>query len=168
MTPENIKTGDETADEKATEEAVINEVTTDEVVDEETIVDEVTAEEVAIDSAGTDEVIVDRVTTDEVVVEVDRQARDYELVLVINPEVTEEQFEAIIDNVSQFVTGKEGIITSIDRWGKRSLAYPIKHNVDGNYVLARFKMKPAFGKELEANLRISTEVLRHLLIKLDN
>ncbi|MFC1991914.1 30S ribosomal protein S6 [Chloroflexota bacterium] len=136
----------------------------------EETVDEVAVEEVEIDNAGTDEVIVDRVTAEaeEVPVEVDRQLRDYELVLIISPEVAEERFEAVIDNVSQFVTGKGGVIASIDRWGKRSLAYPIKHHVDGSYVLARFKMKPAFGKELETSLRISTEVLRHLLIKLDN
>ncbi|MFC1954592.1 30S ribosomal protein S6 [Chloroflexota bacterium] len=135
MTPEEVKTGEETA------------------VEEETVIDNV---------------IVDRIVVAETAVEIDRKLRDYELVLVISPEVTEERFEAIIDNVSQFVTGKGGVITNTDRWGKRSLAYPIKHNVDGNYVLARFKMMPVFGKELESNLRISSEVLRHLLIKMDN
>jgi len=92
--------------------------------------------------------------------------RDYELVLVINPEVAEEQLTATIDIVSQFVTQKGGTISSIERWGKRRLAYPIKHFVEGNYVLANFKLKPAFGKELEANLRISEDVLRHLLVRL--
>jgi len=56
----------------------------------------------------------------------------------------------------------------VERWGKRRLAYPIEHFMEGNYVLARFKLKPALSKELEANLRISEELLRHLLIKLSN
>ncbi len=94
------------------------------------------------------------------------QLRDYELVLVISPEVAEEESEAIIDNVSRFITEKGGIISDIERWGKRKLAYPIKHFVEGGYVLTRFKLKPAFGKELEANLQISEKVLRHLLIRL--
>lgn len=92
--------------------------------------------------------------------------RDYELVLVINPDLAEEQLTATIDTVSRYVAEKGGSMSSVDRWGKRRLAYPIKHFVEGNYVLAKFKLKPAFGKELEANLRISEDVLRQLLVRL--
>ncbi|MFC2016438.1 30S ribosomal protein S6 [Chloroflexota bacterium] len=97
-----------------------------------------------------------------------KQLRDYELVLVISPEVPEEEFEALIDSVSRFITGKGGVISDIERRGKRRLAYPIGHFVEGSYVLTKFKLEPPFGKELEANLRISEEVLRHLLIRLDD
>ena len=96
------------------------------------------------------------------------QLRDYELVFIISPEAAEEKLEATIDNVSRFITGKGGVISDIERWGKRRLAYPIRHFGEGSYVLTRFKLKPAFGKELEANLEISEEVLRHLLIKLNS
>ena len=96
------------------------------------------------------------------------QLRDYELVIIISPEVAAEKLESTIDNISRHITGKGGVISDIERWGKRKLAYPIKHFVEGSYVLTRFKMKPAFGKELEANLEISEEVLRHLLIKSDS
>ncbi len=106
--------------------------------------------------------------SDKVATEESEQLPDYELVLVISPEVAEEEFEAAIDKVSQFVSGKGGSISDVERWGKRRLAYPIRHFVEGSYVLTRFKLKPAFGKELEANLRISEEVLRHLLIRLDS
>ncbi len=103
----------------------------------------------------------DRVSTEE-----GEQLRDYELVLVISPEVKEEEFEAAIDKVSRFIIGKGGIISDMEQWGKRRLAYPIRHFGEGSYVLTRFKLGPAFGKELESNLRISEEVLRHLLIRL--
>ena len=106
--------------------------------------------------------------SEKVSTEEDKQLRDYELVLVISPEVAEEGFEATIENISRFITGKGGTITNIERWGKRRLAYPIMHFVEGNYVLARFKLRSAFGKELEANLRISEDVLRHLMIRSDN
>jgi len=106
--------------------------------------------------------------SDKVATEEGAQLLDYELVLVISPEVAEEEFEATIDNVSRLITGKGGTVSDIERWGKRRLAYPIRHFVEGSYVLARFKLKPAFGKELGANLRISEEVLRHLLIRLDS
>ncbi len=93
------------------------------------------------------------------------QIRDYELVLIISPEVAEQDFEATIDNVSRFITGKGGTISGVERWGKKRLAYSIRHFGEGNYVLIKFKLKPAFGKELEANLRISENILRHLVTK---
>jgi small subunit ribosomal protein S6 len=94
------------------------------------------------------------------------QLCDYELVVIISPEVADEKLEAMIDNISKFITERGGVISSVDRWGKRKLAYPIKHFVEGNYVLAQFKSKAALGKELEARLQILEEVVRHLLIKL--
>jgi len=106
--------------------------------------------------------------SDKVSTEEGEQLRDYEMVLVISPEVVEEKFEATIDNISRFITGKGGVISDIERWGKRRLAYPIRHFVEGSYVLTQFKLKPVFGKELEANLQISEEVLRYLLIKLNS
>ena len=98
----------------------------------------------------------------------EEQLRDYELVAIISPEVVDEKLEAIIDNISQFITERGGIISSVERWGERRLAYPIKHLMEGSYVLTQFKLKPTLSKELEARLQISEEVLRHLLIKLSS
>ena len=96
----------------------------------------------------------------------DKQLRDYELVLVISPEVVDEALETTIDNVSQFITSRGGVISNVDQWGKKRLAYPVKHFLEGNYVLAQLKMNPVWSKELEANLQISEEILRYLLVKL--
>ncbi len=98
----------------------------------------------------------------------DNQLRDYELVLIISPEVVDEALDTTLDKVSQFITGKGGVISNTERWGKRKLAYPIKHFTEGSYVLTQFKLNPTSGKELEVNLKISEEVLRHLLIKLSS
>jgi len=95
----------------------------------------------------------------------DKQSRDYELVFIISPEVGDEALETAIGNVSQFVTSKGGIVSDEERWGKRKLAYPINHFLEGNYVLTRLKLKPMWSRELEANLEISEDILRHLLIK---
>ena len=95
----------------------------------------------------------------------DKRLQDYELVLIISPEVADESLESKIDGISQFITGKEGVISDVERWGKRKLAYPVGHFLEGNYVLTRFKISPARCKELEANLKISEDILRHLLIK---
>ena len=98
----------------------------------------------------------------------DKQLRDYELVLIISPEVVEEKFDATINSVSQFITEKGGTVSDIEQWCKKRLAYPIKHFTEGNYVLTRCKMEPVLGRELEANLRISEEIMRHLLVKVGN
>ena len=98
----------------------------------------------------------------------DKKSHDYELVLIINPEVVDDALEAVVNSVSQFITGKKGIISSVDQWGKKRLAYPIKQFLEGNYVLTRFTMNPAWSRELEATLEISERVLRHLLVKLNS
>ena len=97
----------------------------------------------------------------------DTRLEDYELVFILSPEVAEESLDGRIDSISQFITGKNGIIDEVERWGKKKLAYPIKHCLEGNYILTRFKISPARCKELEANLKISEEILRHLLIRLN-
>jgi small subunit ribosomal protein S6 len=98
----------------------------------------------------------------------DKQLRDYELVFIISPEAGDEAVEATVSGIKQFITGRGGVISDEERWGKRKLAYPIKRFLEGNYVLTRFKMKPAWSQELETNLKISEKILRHLLIRLSS
>jgi len=95
----------------------------------------------------------------------DKQLRDYELVVIISPEVADEAVDGVIGNVSRFITENGGTVSDVEQWGKRKLAYPIKHFMEGSYVLTRFKMQPKLSKQLEASLQISEEVLRHMLVK---
>jgi len=108
------------------------------------------------------------VTKENMVTEESKQLRDYELVVIISPEVADDGLDSIMDNISRLITQDGGTVDEVDRWGKRKLAYPIKHFLEGNYVLVRCKLKATSGKELEASLRISEEVLRHLLVRLDS
>lgn len=128
-------------------------------------VPEVSLEKEPKEEVLTAEELTEEKSAEKVPAEEDKQLRDYEMVLVISPEVSEEELETDIDNISRFITGGGGVISDIEKWGKRKLAYPIRYFVEGNYVLVKFKMKPAFDKELEANLRLSEEVIRHLLIR---
>jgi small subunit ribosomal protein S6 len=95
----------------------------------------------------------------------DTRLQEYELVYIVSPEVADDVLETRINNINQFITGKEGVIDGVEKWGKKKLAYPIKRFLEGNYVLTKFKMGPARCKELDANLRMSEEIVRHLLIK---
>jgi small subunit ribosomal protein S6 len=97
----------------------------------------------------------------------DKQLRDYELVVIISPEVADEAVNSVVDGVSQFITDNGGTVSAVEPWGKRKLAYPIKHFMEGSYVLTKFKMQPKLSKQLEASLQISEDVLRHLLVKVE-
>ena len=98
----------------------------------------------------------------------DSRLQEYELVYILNPEMTDEAIETRVNGISEFITAREGVISSVDKWGKKKMAYPIKHFLEGNYILAKFKLSPARSKELESNLRISEDIIRHLLIKVEN
>jgi small subunit ribosomal protein S6 len=98
----------------------------------------------------------------------DKRLLDYELIFIVSPELDDEALESRIEGISNFITGRDGIISDTQHWGKKKLAYPLKHFLEGSYILTRFKISPARCKELEANLKISEEILRHLLIRVNN
>jgi small subunit ribosomal protein S6 len=102
------------------------------------------------------------------VLQENKQLRDYELVVILNPELAEDGIETLVGRVSKYVTDNGGIVDSVDKWGKKRLAYPLKHSKEGFYFLARFKLQPKYTKELESSLMISEEVLRHLLTKIES
>jgi len=106
-------------------------------------------------------------TSNEVAEVENDQLRDYELVLIINPDAGEEAIEATLDSLNKYITGNDGTVSNTERWGKKKMAYPIKHFLEGHYVLTQFRMSPASGKQMEANLEMSEDVLRHLLINLN-
>jgi small subunit ribosomal protein S6 len=91
--------------------------------------------------------------------------RDYELVTIISPEEGDEKVSDILDRIGKFISDRGGTVGEVNQWGKRKLAYPIKKFLEGNYILTRFKLEPKLIKELEAELRASEEILRHLVVK---
>jgi len=93
--------------------------------------------------------------------------RDYELVLVIDPDIAEEDVPSAIDKVSQFITGRGGTVAGVNRWGRRKLAYPIRRHIEGNYVLTQFRLDPNQIAGLESSLGLVEEVIRHLVVRTD-
>jgi small subunit ribosomal protein S6 len=106
------------------------------------------------------------VTTNDAKIEV-KKGNDYELVIIVHPEVADDALEPLINGITQYVTGKEGTVIEVAHWGRKKLAYPIKHVMDGTYVLFKFQLDPAANKELETNLKITEKIIRFLLIKND-
>ena len=93
--------------------------------------------------------------------------RDYELVLVIDPDIVEEDVPSAIDKVSQFITGRGGTVAGVNRWGRRKLAYPIRRHIEGNYVLTQFRLDPNQIAGLESSLGLAEELIRHLVVRTD-
>ncbi|MGE0685604.1 MAG: 30S ribosomal protein S6 [Dehalococcoidia bacterium] len=91
--------------------------------------------------------------------------RDYELIVVLSPEIGDDVIESSIEKVQQSVTTRGGEIKEVKHWGRRRLAYPIKRHMEGNYVESQVRLDPDQVSSLEANLRISEEVIRHLIVK---
>ncbi|MGI8553811.1 MAG: 30S ribosomal protein S6 [Dehalococcoidia bacterium] len=90
---------------------------------------------------------------------------EYELVTILSPDIEDENLPETLERIHQFITSRGGEIQNVDQWGRRKLAYPIARQFEGIYVVTLLRMKPAFAAELEANLRISELVLRHLLVR---
>jgi small subunit ribosomal protein S6 len=98
---------------------------------------------------------------------VEQMLWDYELVFIVSPEIADDALDPMINNITGYITGKNGTVEEVAKWGRKKLAYPIKHVMEGNYILIRFKLNPAANKELENNLKISEKIIRYLLIKVD-
>ncbi len=93
--------------------------------------------------------------------------RDYEIGFILNPEVSEEQSRAILERIEQIVARYDGQVLKVNQWGRRRLAYPIEHQRDGFYVFIDTILTPETVSELDRTLRVSEEVLRHLIKRRD-
>lgn len=93
--------------------------------------------------------------------------RDYELVLIVKPDITDENLPAALEKINKFITERNGTVTETNQWGRRKLAYSIKGAVEGNYVLERLKAEANLASALNANLKMSEDILRHLVVRVE-
>ena len=95
--------------------------------------------------------------------------QDYELMLVLNPALSQEENAGAREQVRELITGSGGEITTEDEWGTRRLAYSIKKAgqtyLEGIYYLFRFNLEPAAVKDIDRPLRLSEQILRHMVVK---
>lgn len=94
---------------------------------------------------------------------------DYEVTYILKPSLEETEIEERIAALSGVLTNNGGeIVGEIDKMGKRRLAYEIDDTREGFYVVMKFKSEAAQAKELERQMRLSEDVMRALLIRLDD
>jgi small subunit ribosomal protein S6 len=94
-------------------------------------------------------------------------AHDYELVVIVVPQLDEQGVAAAIERYTNWIAAASGTVGSTKIWGRRVLAYPIKKHTDGVYVQLNFQLPPSKSRELERNLRIDEQVIRHMLVRPD-
>ncbi|MEI6665530.1 MAG: 30S ribosomal protein S6 [Chloroflexota bacterium] len=89
---------------------------------------------------------------------------EYELLYIISPRVPADDVQNAVERVSALITAQGGEVLSVDNWGRRRLAYPIRQYFEGTYVLTTMELPPAGAVGLEKALNLAEEVIRHLLI----
>jgi small subunit ribosomal protein S6 len=87
------------------------------------------------------------------------------MVVILSPEIGDDVLPNSLERLEQAITSRGGEVVEVNNWGRRRLAYPIKRNLEGNYVVSQIKLDPSQIAPLESSLRIWEDVLRHLIIK---
>ncbi len=90
----------------------------------------------------------------------------YESVIIINPNVDEEGMKALISKFTDLINS-DGKVEKVDELGKKKLAYEVKKNAEGFYVVFYFEANTGLIAELERNYRITDEVIKFMTIKQD-
>jgi small subunit ribosomal protein S6 len=93
--------------------------------------------------------------------------RPYELIFIAHPDLEENAIKELVEQVKSWITDSGGSISKVDMWGKRKLAYHIRKQSEGQYVLLHAEMDPQVSAQLERNFRITEPILRFLITTLD-
>ena len=88
----------------------------------------------------------------------------YESVVIVNPNLEEESIKNLVKKFSDLIN-TDGTVTSVEEMGRRKLAYEIKKQKEGFYVVIKFEAKPELIAELERNYRITDEVMKFMVVK---
>jgi len=91
----------------------------------------------------------------------------YEMLFFVDPGLEEDAREALMTRIESTITGQDGVIDSVEPWGKRKLAYEINKLQEGDYTLVNFHADPTSIAELDRILRITDSVVRFILVRKD-
>jgi small subunit ribosomal protein S6 len=93
--------------------------------------------------------------------------RTYELMFIVRPDMVEEELDKLISTLETAVTGTGGTVKSVERMGKRRLAYTVRRFHDGVYILLTVEGGGGLIHELERRLRVSEPVIKFLTVRID-
>ncbi len=93
--------------------------------------------------------------------------RIYEVMFVVRPDLTEEDQEKLLSTLETQIGNAGGTIKSVDKWGKRRLAYEVRNFTDGMYFLITLEGEGALIKEVERRLRVTEQVIKFITVRVD-
>lgn len=91
--------------------------------------------------------------------------RPYEVMIILEPGLDDEAVRALVERFSQTISAHGATVGRVDHWGRRRLAYEIRHNREGYYILIEAGGPPGALGELDRLLLLTDEVLRHKVIR---
>jgi small subunit ribosomal protein S6 len=94
-------------------------------------------------------------------------SRVYEVMFIIRPDVDDDEAEKLITNFSSTVTTGGGVVKSVEKLGRRKLAYMVRRFNDGNYVLLTIEAGGPVVLELERRLRVTEPVIKFITVRID-
>ncbi|GEM_PF-3060168 len=97
--------------------------------------------------------------------EVAGKVRNYELMWVLGAQATDADGAASIERLKALVTARSGQVQKAEFWGKRTLSFPILHNREGSYYVARFSIEGIRAPEIDAAFLADQAVIRHMLVR---
>ncbi|MDQ4005821.1 MAG: 30S ribosomal protein S6 [Actinomycetota bacterium] len=94
-----------------------------------------------------------------------RELRKYEILVLVDPEADEETVGRAVDRVTQVLTDNAAQVGTVDRWGRRKLAYEIDKKTEGQYFVVAFQAEPPTLTELDRVLSLADEVMRFKIVR---
>ena len=89
----------------------------------------------------------------------------YEVTFILHPDLDDNSITEMVEKVQGWITDAGGVVEKVDQWGKRRLAYKIRKQREGYYVMINAQMPTDFNTELERNLQIQESVMRYMIIQ---
>lgn len=96
-----------------------------------------------------------------------KSARQYELMYIVSPELGDQELADLHGQIEGIVSRFDGRIDKTEPWGRRRLAYPIRRQREGTYVLEFITGPSDMVKELDRRLKVIDPVIRHLIVRVD-
>jgi small subunit ribosomal protein S6 len=93
--------------------------------------------------------------------------RKYELVCIIHPDQDETAFNSVVEKIKVWIVEAGGTVDKIDVWGRKRLAYIIRKQKEGQYVLFNISLPPAATTVLDQNMRYLEPVIRYMVTVVD-
>ena len=91
--------------------------------------------------------------------------RQYELMVILDPETEERTVDKTMDKFLTVVKSDGGTVDNVDIWGRRRLAYDIKKKSEGIYTVVNFTAEPATAQELDRQLNLNESIMRTKLLR---